>query len=103
MVQNYSTPELHPESPVHVALGTFLLVWIVWFTGLTWGNTGTMPGILMGAFNFIYVDLLYQPAWKLLINIFPVSSIGFYTASTVGYAVLSLLVAAWFHVLSLAR
>lgn len=57
----------------------------------------------MGVFNFIYVDILYQPVWKLLINILPVSSIGFYTASTIGYAALSLLVAAWFHVLNLAR
>ncbi len=103
MVRNYSTPELRPESPIHIALGSFLLIWIVWFIGLIWGNSGSMPGILMGVFNFVYVDILYRPVWELLSGVLPASSIGFYTASTIGYTILSLLVAAWFHVLSIAR
>lgn len=103
MVRNYSTPELRPESPIHIALGAFLLLWIVQLTGLAWGNSGTMPGIFMGVYNFVYVDILYRPVWELLGGVLPASSIGFYTASTIGYVTLSLLVAAWFHVLSITR
>lgn len=103
MYRTDSIPEVRPVSSVHVAVGTFLLLWIVWFIGLTWGRSGLMPGMLMGAFDFVYVDLLYQPAWTFLINVLPVSSVGYYPASTFGYALLSVFVAAWVHVLRLAR
>lgn len=103
MVRNHSTPDLRPERPIHIALGTFLLIWVVQFTGLAWGNSGSMPGLLMDVHNFVYVDVLYRPVWRLLGGVLPASSIGFYTASTVGYAILALLVAAWFHVLRIAR
>lgn len=103
MYRSYSIPELRPVTSIHIAVGTFLLVWLVWFIGLTWGNTGTMPDVLMAVFNLIYVDILYRPVWGVLVGVLPVSSVGYYTASTIGYALLSLLVAAWFHVLNLAR
>lgn len=103
MYRGYGISELRPVTSLHIAASTFLLVWIVWFIGLTWGNTGTMPGILMEVFSLIYVDILYRPVWELLISVLPVSSVGFYAASTIGYALLSLLVAAWFHVLNLVR
>jgi hypothetical protein len=103
MARNFRTPNLRPERPVYIAVGTFLLLWVVFFIGLSWGRTGTMPGILMEVFEFIYIDILYQPVWVLLRTVLPASPLGYYTASTIGYVVLSLFVAGWVHVLNLAR
>lgn len=103
MYRNYSTPELRPVTPLHIALGTFLLLWVVMFTGLTWGNSGLMPASLMAAFELVFVDILYMTGWRLCMGLLPASSIGFYTASAIGYAILALLVAAWFHVFRIAR
>lgn len=103
MYRNYSTPELRPVTSIHIALGTFLLLWVVMFTGLAWGRSGLMPASLMAAFDFVFVDVLYMTGWRLSVEFLPVSSIGFYPASTIGYTILALFVAAWFHVLSIVR
>lgn len=101
MNRNYSTPELRPVTPIHIALGTFLMLWLVMFTGLAWGNSGFMPPSLMVSFDFIFVDVLYSIGWHLWMNLHPTtSSIGFYAASSIGYSIVALFVAAWFHVLS---
>ena len=104
MYRNYSLLGLRPVTPIHIALGTFLLLWVVMFAGLAWGNSGLMPASLMAVFNFVFVDVLYLTGWRLWIGLLPdASPIGFYTASSIGYSILAVLVAAWFHVLNIVR
>lgn len=99
MYRSSSTPEWRPATPVHIACSTFLLLWVVQFTGLAWGSSGSMPAELMTAFDFVFVDVLYMTGWRLSMGLLPASAIGFYAASGIGYAILAVLAATGFHVL----
>lgn len=90
-------------SPVHIALGTFLLLWVMMFAGLAWARSGLMPASLTAAFDLVFVDVLYMTGWQLSMGLLPASEVGFVIASAIGYSILALLVAAWFHVLSILR
>lgn len=101
MQRTPSAPEVRTVTPVHIALGTFLLLWLVMFLGLAWGNSGYMPRSLMAMFDFVFVDVLYTTGWHLWMNLHPTTApIGFYAASAIGYAIAASFVAVWFHVLS---
>lgn len=88
---------------IHIALGTFLLLWIVQFTGRVWGDSGSMPASLMEAFNFVFIDIFYMTGWHLSMGLLPASSVGYYVASAIGYAILAVVAATWFHVMSAVR
>lgn len=103
MYRSSSTSEWRPVTPVQVACSTFLLLWVVQFTGLAWGSSGSMPAGLMAAFDFVFVDVLYMTGWRLSRGLLPASSVGFYAASGIGYAILAVVAATWFHVLKTVR
>lgn len=104
MYRNCSLSGIRALPPIHIALGTFLLLWVVMFTGLAWGNSGSMPTGLMAVFDFVFVDVLYMTGWRLWMGLHPnAPPIGFYTASSIGYSILAVLVAAWFHALNTVR
>ena len=104
MHNTYIRPDIGSISAIHVAVGTFLILWVTLFAGLVLGGTGLLPTPVLAAFEFVFIDLLYMTGWRIWIDVRPSSSpIGFYPASLIGYSILACLVAAWYHVLDYVR
>lgn len=103
MYRNYHVPDIRSAASVRIALGTFVMLWVVSLAGLVWGRSGTMPSPLMAAFDFVYIDVLYMTGFELRMSVHSGlrlrGPLGYVISSSIGYAILALFAATWYHVL----